>query len=372
MNSSTFSFKTITALLRGGRWPAAGLAAAVVVAVIELLVALLPHPAYKDFVRHRFYNPHVKPGVAESVVQWQVAHATLLGEKQDLLLLGDSACLCNLDAELLMEETGLKTWNLGTFGFTYTTGHSDILRLFIEHNGPPRFLVYHTSHEPLTASRGKRAVRSWVGRLREWMAPPETVDYLFPSLRHRQELRNTILALGKESVPYTGLNLPRGDFASDDEVRQELWEKRGTLLPKPRAVDSGERFQGKIVWGPRFHPDCVNGLERIFETAREYGFPILILFNPLPEQADNKIVKKAMDALETNLEETIRPYPWVSIYQPFLRFYPNDFCSDMRHLTLKGARRHTEELAEWIRANWTQLEKDFELENHKSQITNTK
>jgi len=352
MNLSTFNSKTLNGFLRRGHWPTALLAAAGVIVVIELLLALLPHPDYKDFVRHRFYNPQVKPGVAESVVQWQVAHATLLGEEQDILLLGGSACLCNLDPELLMEKTGLKTWNLGTFGFIYTTGHSDILRLFIEHNGAPRFLVYHTSHDPLTASSGKKEVRTWVSRLREWMAPLETVNYLLPSLRQRQELRDTILALGKESVPYTGLNLPRGDFASDNEMRSQLWERRGTLLKKPRDPDSEDRFQGKIVWGPRFHPDCVSGLEGIFEMGREYGFPILILFNPLPEQADNEIVREAMAALEANLEETIRPYPWVSIYQPFLRFYPNDLCGDMRHLSLKGNQRLTEELGDWISANW--------------------
>lgn len=352
MNLSIFNFDALTNLIWRCRWPKALLAAGGVILTVELLVVLMPHPVTKDFVRHRFYNPHVKPGVAESVVQWQVAHATLLGEQQDLLLLGDSACLCNLDAELLMEKTDLKTWNLGTFGFIYTTGHSEILRLFIERNGPPRFLIYHTSHDPLTASRGKREVRTWVSRLREWMTPPETQRYLLPSLQYRQELRNTILAIGKKSVSYTGLDLPRGKFASDNEVRRELWEKRGTLLPRPQDLDPENRFQGEIVWGPRFHPDCVNGLEQMFEMAREHGFPILILFNPLPKQADNEIVREAMTALEANLEETVRPYPWVNIYQPFLRFYPNDHCSDMRHLTLKGTRRNTEELAEWIRVYW--------------------
>ncbi|MFH1037225.1 MAG: hypothetical protein V1789_00960 [PVC group bacterium] len=333
------------------RLPAALLAAAGIILAIELLVALLPQTVHKDLVRHRLYHPNVPPDIAESIVQWQVAHATLVGEQQDLLLLGDSACLVGLESNLLMERTGLKTWNLGTFGFIYTTGQADILKLFIERNGPPRFLVYHTSHYSFTAGRDKKAVRTWVGRLREWLAAPETVRYLLPSMRHRQKIRNVILALGKESVSYTGLDVPRGRFASDNEIRKELWENRGSL-PDPQEVDLEEELGDGLVWEPRFNPDCVEGLKRIFELGREHGFPVLILFNPLPEQGNTGAITAAMDKLEADLKEVIEPYPWVSIYEPFTRFYPNELCIDMRHVNVKGTRRNTEEMVEWIRANW--------------------
>jgi hypothetical protein len=351
MSSFTFNFKSGANITGPRRFPAALLAAAIAVLVFELFVAFIPRPAHKDLVRHRLYNPSVTPDIVESIVQWQVAHATLLEEQQDLLLLGDSACLSNLEAVLLTELTELKTWNLGTFGFTYTNGHADILRLFIERNGPPRFLVYHTSHYSLTASWRNRAVKAWVSRLRDWMAPPETRRYLLPSMRYRQEIRNTILSIGKESISYTGLNVPRGRFASDNEVRRELWENRGSFL-NPQKVDLEKELGDQVVWEPRFHPDCEDGLKQIFQMAREFGFPVLILFNPLPEQADNEVVKTAVAALESDLEEAIRPYPGVSIYQPFLRFYPNELCLDLRHLNAEGARRNTEELAVWIRSNW--------------------
>ncbi len=351
MTLSIFNSKKRTLSPGRGRWPTALLAAIGIILAIELIVAFLPYSAQKDLVRHRLYHPTVMPGIAESVVQWQVAHATLLNEEQDILILGDSAALVGLEANLIMEETGLKTWNLGTFGFIYTTGQADILRLFIEHNGPPRFLIYHTSHYSFTAKLSKPAVRTWVARLRGWLAPPEVVRYLLPSMRHRQEIRNSILAMGKESVSYTGLDLDRGRFASDNSIRQQLWDNRGSL-PDPLEVDLEETLGDNLVWRPRFHPDCLDGLKRIFEMGREYGFPILILFNPLPEQGDNKIVRATMARLESDLREAIRPYPWVSIYEPFTRFYPNNYCIDMRHVNIYGARRNTEELIEWIRANW--------------------
>ena len=348
-----FTFNSNNGTPVPGRWrlPAALLAAAGIILAVELLVAALPDSAHKDLVRHRLYHPNVTPDIAESIVQWQVAHATLVGEEQDLLLLGDSACLIGLESNLIMEETGLKTWNLGTFGFIYTTGQADILRLFIERNGPPRFLVYHTSHYSFTAQQSKKAVRTWVSRLRKWLAPPETTRYLLPSMRHRQKLRNTILAMGKERVSYTGLDVDRGRFASDNGIRQQLWESRG-VLPDPTEVNIEEELGENLVWEPRFHPDCVEGLERIFEMGREYGFPILIMFNPLPEQGDTTAVTTAMDKLEADLREVIEPYPWVSVYEPFTRFYPNNFCIDMRHVNIYGARRNTEEMVEWIRANW--------------------
>ncbi len=351
MTSFTFNSKKGTPVPGGWRLSAALLAAAGIILAVELLVAFLPHSVHKDLIRHRLYHPNVTPDIAESIVQWQVAHATLVGEEQDLLLLGDSASLVGLESNLIMEETGLKTWNLGTFGFIYTTGQADILRLFIERNGPPRFLVYHTSHYSFTAKRSKKAVRTWVSRLREWLAPPETVRYLLPSRRHRQKLRNTILAMGKESVSYTGLDVPRGRFASDNGIRQQLWENRGSL-PDPLEVDLEEELGENLVWEPRFHPDCMDGLRRIFEMGREYGFPILIMFNPLPEQGDTGAVRAAMAGLESDLREAIRPYPWVSIYEPFTRFYPNNCCIDMRHVNIYGARRNTEEMVEWIRAHW--------------------
>lgn len=44
--------------------------------------------------------------------------------------------------------------------------------------------------------------------------------------------------------------------------------------------------------------------------------------------------------------------PGVSIHRPFIRWYPDGLCQDMRHLTRPGTRRQSEELAEWIRENW--------------------
>ncbi|MEA1927529.1 MAG: hypothetical protein U9N73_04935 [Candidatus Auribacterota bacterium] len=353
MTSSIFNFKRVPALLRRSRMPKGLLAALAGIALIELLVSLQPRPACKDLVRHRFYSPNVTPGTAESVVQWQVANITFLEEKQELLLLGGSACLNNLDAELLMEKTGLKTWNLGTFGFFYTDGHADILQFFIEHRGPPRFLVYHTSQEAVSASRSKKEIRSWLRRLREWIVPPEPGNYPIPSLRYRRELRNRIFALGKNRVSYTGLDQPRENFGSDREIRQILRERRGTGAGL-RTHGSPERkgFPDRIFWDPRFDPACVEGLERIFAIAREHDFPVLVQFNPLPEQADNEMVRKAMEEMEENLGRIAAPHPRVTLYRPFLRFYPDDHCADLRHLTEKGRRRQTGELIDWIRRHW--------------------
>jgi len=352
MNSSIFNFNFALQAIRRGRRPTGFLLAAGLIVIVEVLLALHTRPEYKDLVRHRLYNPAVAPDIAESIVQWQVAHATLANERQGLLLLGDSACLNGLLAVEIMEATGLKTWNLGTFGFTYTTGHADILELFIERNGPPRFLIYYTSYYPLARHRGTRAVRSWLGRLQKWLAPAERTSYLLPSLRYRRELRDSIWALGREEIGYAGLDVPRGKFGSDNEVRRELWENRGSFPGDPEDIPEEDRFEAGISWRPQFHPDSEDGLRRIAETARRYSFAVLFIFSPLPEAADNETVRQQVAALETNLERVFAPYPEVALYQPFLRFYPDDHCSDMRHLTFLGTRRHTREIAGWIRDHW--------------------
>lgn len=334
------------------RRPLGLLLAAGLILLVELALALRPRPEVKDLVRHRFYNPNVKPDVAESIVQWQVAHASILNQRQDLLLLGDSACLGGLDAAALTEKTGLKTWNLGTFGFTYTEGHADILEFFIERNGPPRFLIYYTSYYPLSRGLNTPAVRSWLGRLRDWMAPPARSRRLLPSLSYRRELRNALWALGREGVAYAGTDLPRDNFPSDDWTREHLWANRGSLLIDAHEIEVEDRFDDGISWRPGYHPDSEGGLRRIAGIAREHDFPVLFLFSPLPELADNDAVRAQVADLEKNVEEIFRTYPRAKIYRPFLRFYPNDHCVDMRHLSVKGARRHTEEIAGWILANW--------------------
>ncbi len=352
MSSSIFNFSFARAAIRRGRRPTGFLLAAGLIVLTEVFLALHPRPARKDLVRHRLYNPAVAPDIAESIVQWQVAHATLLNERLDLLLLGDSACLGGLLAIELMEETGLKTWNLGTFGFTYTDGHADILELFIERNGPPRFLIYYTSYYPLARSLDTRQVRNWLGRLRNWLTPPEETRPTLPSLLYRRELRDIIWSLGREEIAYAGLDVPRGRFGSDNEVRRELWERRGSLPGDPEEQLPEDRFEGGISWRPAFHPDCERGLRRIAATARKHGITVLYLFSPLPAAADNETVRGQVADLESNLERVFAPYPEVSLHQPFLRFYPDDHCSDLRHLTFVGTERHTAEIAAWIREHW--------------------
>jgi hypothetical protein len=352
MSSSIFNFNFARDAIRRGRRPSGLLLAAGIIALAEVWLGLHPRPERKDLVRHRLYNPAVAPDIAESIVQWQVAHVTILNEQQDLLLLGDSACLNGLLATEIMEETGLKTWNLGTFGFTYTTGHADILELFIERNGPPRFLIYYTSYYPLARSLRTPAVREWTTRLRNWLAPPKQIYYLLPSLRYRRQLRDIIWSLGREEIAYAGLDVPRGRFGSDNEIRRELRENRGSFPGDPEDIPEEDRFEAGIFWRPQFHPDCENGLRRIAETARRYGFPVLFIFSPLPAAADNATVRNQVAGLKANLERVFKPYPKVTLYQPFLRFYPNDHCSDMRHLTFIGTERHTGEIVSWIRSHW--------------------
>ncbi len=352
MSSSIFNFNFAFDSIRPGRRPTGLLLAAGLIVLVEVSLSLHPRPERQDLVRDRFYNPAVTPGIAESIVQWQVVHATRLGDRQDLLLLGDSACLNGLLAGEIMKATGLSTWNLGTFGFIYTDGYADLLDLFIEQNGPPRFLILYTSYYPLARSWRTPAVREWVTRLRNWLTPPAQVSHPLPSLHYRRQLRNLIWSLGGDQVEYTGLDVPRGKFGSDNEIRRELWENRGSFPGDPEDIPDEDRFEGGITWHPGFQPDCEEGLRRIASTARNYGFPVLFLFSPLPETADTETVRHQVADLETNLERVFAPYPEVSLYQPFLRFYPDDYCVDMRHLTLAGARRHTAEIISWIRGHW--------------------
>ena len=352
MSSSIFNFRLIPTVLRRGRRPTGFLIAAGLVVLIEAITAIHPRPDLRDLVRNRFYNPAVTPGIAESIVQWQVVHATSLGERQDLLLLGDSACLNGLLAPEITQETGLKTWNLGTFGFIYTDGYADLLDLFIESNGPPQFLILYTSYYPLARSWRTPAVREWVTRLRNWLAPPNQVSHPLPSLHYRRQLRNLIWSLGGERTEYAGLDIPRGRFGSDNEIRGELWKNRGSFPADPEDVPEEDRFEDGITWRPEFQPDCEDGLRRIAATAEKFGFPVLFLFSPLPEAADTRAVRKQVSDLRANLERVFAPYPEVSLYQPFLRFYPDDHCIDMRHLTFAGTRRLTAEIISWIREHW--------------------
>jgi len=331
----------------GPRWPGGLLAAAGAVLAIEAILAFWPHSAEKDLLRNRAYSPHVLPSITESVLQWQVAHAANLRERQDLLLLGDSACLVGLDPRLLMRETGLKTWNVGTFGMVYTTGYADILELIIRRHGPPRFLVLHTSFYPLTRGLQDRAVATWLGRLRRWLAPPDVARYLLPSMRHGDEWRNNLFSFLKGGERYTGLDQPRGTWPSDNEIRRQLLENRG-FLPDPTLGS----FDGDMSWNRRFYADCVPGLHRIFELAHEHRFPVLFLLNPFPQQADTPETRRAVGRIERAMRKVTAPYPGVVLYEPFLNFYSNEECIDLRHVNQQGSGRLSGELSRWISLHW--------------------
>lgn len=71
------------------------------------------------------------------------------------------------------------------------------------------------------------------------------------------------------------------------------------------------------------------------------------------------MVNAAMEEMKENLERVIEPYSHVFLYRPFLRFYPDDHCADMRHLTEKGRARQTQELIDWLRRNWIKEQPDL-------------
>lgn len=297
----------------------------------------------RDRLTERFYPPHRMPTFTESIIQWQIFEASNLNRRQEVLFLGDSSCLMGLQPNVVVRETGLETWNLGTISWIGVRGHTRVLETYLQENPPPHLLVYHVTLNTFGDAEPHEFHRDFKRRVLRWLGTHQADASWLPSLSYRRDFRSW---LSPQRFQDEFLELERGPYPSDRTVRTLIQTERGALVEKQtRSWKAPPRLQ--------FHPEA--GVERelnaLFELAQTHGMKVLVMTNPLPDIAATEENLATLASVRELLDRAAAAFEGVEIAQPLAKFYdqPSQCCSSVNHLLPTGAQRNSEELAQWIR-----------------------
>lgn len=331
---------------RDRRAPWAAILAVACAGLIEAGVLLfVPAPGPPDLLAHRFYPPGVRPGAWESLIQWQLYHATLLREPQEVVFLGDSTCPCSLRSVLFGELTGTATWNFGLNGFLYSDGHADAWAFWLKHQPAPRLLVYHISPGMLFRTAAEAGAVAYRSHFREWLKLDE--PGIMPSLNFHTSALHATARLNGTAYSAELLTQSRGPWPSDDGLRSELWERRGSLTdPQPMAWRAPLGFSTGLI------PESIPGIRRICRLAAERGTDVLLVVQPSPESARCAELDLRYVNMQEGLIGLAREFGGIRVFEPTTRYYPDHLFVTSTHLNDQGAERNTRELADWYLATY--------------------
>jgi hypothetical protein len=287
------------------------------------------------------------PPLETSIVQWQTRQLAEPGPAQDVIFFGDSACLMGVRSRQVQEIAGLRVWNFGTLGWLGTEGHAEILAMYLEKHAPPRLAVYYISTYPLTATKEDLEAAGYLRTLKDWRSGDRREGALFWLEDHKLRWHLQSMARHWFSTPAerdNHLSAPRGVYPSDLETRRLLIENRGFIPERcPQKVHGAGH-----AYLPKFSPDCVAGLRRMFELAEGHGVTLWVIMNPLPEAYHCADTDRRMQEWEHALRSLARGHAHVHIKSPLHRYYPNECFGTIFHLLEPGVDRNSRELGQWL------------------------
>jgi hypothetical protein len=138
--------------------------------------------------------------------------------------------------------------------------------------------------------------------------------------------------------------MPRGDAHSHETLMRLIAERRGSLHD-PTQAD----------WADEVHVEVelsdyqADGLSQLIGRADEHRFDLYVVNNPLPEAARSQRLEAELEELDGRLRATVGDRPNVSVISSLPRFFESQLCATLTHLSPLGARRHSENVARWIR-----------------------
>lgn len=305
---------------------------------IAFLIALPRRPAAVNSLRF-FFNGVPTP--SHSILQWKVHDLlTVTPTTYDVVYLGDCSCMMNVDPRVVEKTTGLKGLNLGTIGFHYIDGHTDLLDLYLARFPRPRFLVYYTTPWQMGVSYASIQRIGTLNKVRDWSGIP-TGNPLSRLPSYRAFTTIKAWACRKAWAP-NAETARRGAFPSDNEFHEILRRTGGFMVdPQRQAL-----VQEKV---PEFHPDFVPGLKRFLKTAQVYGIPVLIVTNSVPDSARNASTNAGYARLHQALEPIVQAYPDVHLADPWVRYYPAEGYTTSHDLLEPGTRTNSEHIASLIK-----------------------
>jgi hypothetical protein len=297
-----------------------------------LSVAAAAHLATSRLVNEDvFLKNYRKLFFEESMLSHKMDYVLGSSENNDVVFLGDSTCLMDLDPRRVKEVAGRSAYNLGTLGWLAPDGHLAVLKAYLQHHPKPKLLVYtiwpgelaadYSSNEPFK----DRFVWAYSPELRA-----ERGYARWPlEFRLREEFRTMIGLLAARRTRYFEQEVVPG--ATHEQLGERLAETRGYFAePSPMPVTP---YTADLSVAPL--PSA--RFKELIRFADEQGLRTLVRFAPVPEGVSDAHKKELGDWFAE-----LKTGPNVVVSKPLvLELPPSDFA-DPRHLNASGVRRFTD------------------------------
>jgi|CXWL01.1.fsa_nt_gi hypothetical protein len=316
------------------------LAVLLVLSGTTLAVGGATHLLTRDLVNEGVYlKNYRKPFFEESMIAHKMEYALGSREANDVIVLGDSAALMDIDIEQLQKATHLRAYNLGTMGWLHADGHLDILKNYLAHHPKPRLIVYTVLPKELTADNSvndafkDRFIWAYGIDLKQ-----ERGFKRWPlELRLREEFR-TLAGL------ITG---GRRRYVKHEVAPSLTHDQLGVLLARRRGffTRDAKQLTPYELHSLRLSEESASRLRRLASFVRDNGIALLLRLGPIPRQktsADQSELSSWFERFQKEFSSS------VLVDKPLILQYELNRFSDTYHLNRAGTAQFTAAVAERV------------------------
>ncbi|MDY6934512.1 MAG: hypothetical protein SVZ03_09865 [Spirochaetota bacterium] len=309
--------------------------------IISLFIMILLYSISIFFSKdmNQFLKLYRVPTFEESLIYYQMSYVHNSNEYNDVIFLGESACLSGIITRQFEKKTNLKAYNLGTLGWLGPDGYIDILKSYIENHHEPKIIVFAV-FPPLLADEKsknpeikKRFIRSFGGDIKTSMLnssiPPQ---YLV-----REGIR-TIFGKIQGGADYY-FNVNRYHRPSHFDMSRSILEQRGFQEDIRRKTIKPIEKKAFIV--------SKKYKKNIFDMAllaRKKNVILMIRLMPIPFQENYIDATPLIQYLKVIEKE----FSNVIIDKPIILHYNTKLYAKITHLNIYGARKFTNYLSKRI------------------------
>ncbi len=308
--------------------------------VTVLTVAGVTHLLTRNLVNEDVYlKNYRKPFFEESMVYHKMDYALRSSEANDVIVLGDSSGLMDVDSLQLGKATGLRVYNLSTMGWLHADGHLDILKNYLAHHPKPKLIVYTVLPKEVQADNSgsepfkDRFIWAYGIDLKK-----EHGFKRWPlEFRLREEFRTLAgMVIGGRKRYFKSELVPG---LTHDQFGEILAKRRGfySLTAKKLAP-----YEVDVL---RVSDTSAIRLRRLALYAQENRILLLIRLGPIPRQKSSKDQREFsgwFDRFQGEFKST------VLVDKPLILEYDLNRFSDASHLNPAGTARFTAAIADRV------------------------
>jgi hypothetical protein len=283
------------------------------------------------------------PEFVEAIAFYAMDYAVHSQEKNDVVFIGDSTCVAEIEPTLFEQRTGLRAYNLGVAGALGYDGYEILLQAYLEHHPKPQIIAFCLHPSALSVQSEPR----WVGdRFANIYGSGLCIQHFTPHTVApivRSALRITAAS---DTEAFANMPMPGKSGHSFRSLREAITERRGfwawppgyTLFVNGRVADDVASFP--------VTKNMEEGVAKILRLAGRYEIPVLFRFSPILANGkyDPTQLKTWLDAIESS--EDCR----VVVGRPELIGYDRSLLAKEvpEHCNQKGADEFTRFIADEV------------------------